>query len=148
MNLYNITNKVSLIVNEFSGQLAIREFRLHGVEVTHSAIGLLNPNTIRLKLNTVNSVIVTLTNIILQNFVVDLPRQLGGIFDLSALHLEFFDGYIYAGATPTYTPQLPQPQNPNIHDPTMVHPDITVPYPRANGEKVTYQGNEFKFIWE
>lgn len=44
----------------------MREFRLHGVEVTHSAIGLLNPNTIRLKLNTVNSVIVTLTNIILQ----------------------------------------------------------------------------------
>ena len=68
MNLYNITNKVSLIANDFSGQLAIREFRLHGVEVTHSAIGLLNPNTIRLKLNTVNSVIVTLTNIILQAF--------------------------------------------------------------------------------
>ena len=142
MNLYNITNKVSLIANDFSGQLAIREFRLHGVEVTHSAIGLLNPNTIRLKLNTVNSVIVTLTNIILQSFQVEIPRKLGGIFDLSALHLEFFDGYIYAGATPTYTPQLPSPQ-PSFND---RNGDKTVPYPHANGEKLTYQGNEFMFI--
>lgn len=118
MNLYNITNKVSVIVNDFKVQLACREFRLHGVEVTHSAIGLLNPNTIRLKLNTVNSVIVTLTNIILQSFEVKLPTTLGGLFNLSALHLEFFDGYIYAGATPTYLPQPMTPQ-PNIHEKTL-----------------------------
>lgn len=48
--------------------LMLGEFRLHGVEVVDSRIGTLNPNTIRLKLNTVNSVIVTLSNIILQKF--------------------------------------------------------------------------------
>jgi len=58
--------------------------------------------------------------------------------------LEFFDGYIYAGATPTYNPLPPTPQ-PNIHEMTL-HGDKTVAYPHANGEKVTYQGNEFKFI--
>lgn len=102
MNLYNITNKVSLIVNDFRAKVAIREFRLHGVEVTHSALGLLNPNTIRLKLNTVNSVIVTLGNIILQNFEVALPRSLAGMFTLNDLNLEYFDGYIYAGVTPSF----------------------------------------------
>ena len=69
LNLYNITNKV--FVNEkpeLRMSLMIGEFRLHGVEVVESQIGMLNPNTIRLKLNTVNSVIVTLTNIILKDF--------------------------------------------------------------------------------
>ena len=54
MNLYNITNKVTLTVEDFNINAFVREFRLHGVEVTHSTIGMLNPNTIRLKLNTVN----------------------------------------------------------------------------------------------
>jgi len=66
LNLYNITNKVFLNEKpDLRMSLMIGEFRLHGVEVVESRIGMLNPNTIRLKLNTVNSVIVTLTNIIL-----------------------------------------------------------------------------------
>ena len=65
MNLYNITNKVTLTVEDFAFNAFLREFRLHGVEITHSTIGMLNPNTIRLKLNTVNQVLVTLTNVIL-----------------------------------------------------------------------------------
>ena len=68
MNLYNITNKLTLTVEDFMLNAFVREFRLHGVEVTHSTIGILNPSTIRLKLNTVNQVIVTLTNVILQKF--------------------------------------------------------------------------------
>ena len=74
MNLYNITNKVTLTVEDFALNAFVREFRLHGVEVTHSTIGMLNPNTIRLKLNTVNQVIVTLTNVILQKF--ELPGMI------------------------------------------------------------------------
>ena len=68
MNLYNITNKVTLTVEDCAFNAFVREFRLHGVEITHSTIGMLNPNTIRLKLNTVNQVIVTLTNVILQSW--------------------------------------------------------------------------------
>ena len=84
LNLYNITNKVFLNEKpELRMSLMIGEFRLHGVEVVDSRIGMLNPNTIRLKLNTVNSVIVTLTNIILQKFEVQIPNtMLGGLFDL------------------------------------------------------------------
>ena len=83
--------------------LMIGEFRLHGVEVVDSRIGMLNPNTIRLKLNTVNSVIVTLSNIILKTWEVQIPNEmLDGLFHLKNLHLEYFDGYIYAGLTPVY----------------------------------------------
>ena len=117
LNLYNITNKV--FVNEkpdLKMSLMIGEFRLHGVEVVDSRIGMLNPNTIRLKLNTVNSVIVTLTNIILQRFEVQVPNtMLGGLFSLKQLHLEYFDGYIYAGVTPVYVPQAPRLPH-TVHD--------------------------------
>lgn len=124
LNLYNITNKV--FVNEkpdLKMSLMIGEFRLHGVEVVDSRIGMLNPNTIRLKLNTVNSVIVTLTNIILQSFEVQIPNtMLGGLFNLKQLHLEYFDGYIYAGVTPVYVPPPLLPQH-TVHDhPSAQHP--------------------------
>lgn len=125
LNLYNITNKV--FVNEkpeLRMSLMIGEFRLHGVEVVESQIGMLNPNTIRLKLNTVNSVIVTLSNIILQDFEIQMPNtMLGGLFDLKQLHLEYFDGYIYAGVTPVYVPPpLPAPHT--VHDhPSAKHGD-------------------------
>ena len=111
LNLYNITNKVFLNEKpDLRMSLMIGEFRLHGVEVVDSRIGMLNPNTIRLKLNTVNSVIVTLTNIILQSFEIPIPNtMLGGLFSLRALHLEYFDGYIYAGVTPVYVPPEQQP---------------------------------------
>ncbi len=114
LNLYNITNKVFINEKpELRMSLMIGEFRLHGVEVVESQIGMLNPNTIRLKLNTVNSVIVTLTNIILKDFEVQMPNKiLGGLFDLKQLHLEYFDGYIYAGVTPVYVqPPLPAPKS-------------------------------------
>ena len=104
LNLYNITNKVFLNEKpDLRMSLMIGEFRLHGVEIVDSRIGMLNPNTIRLKLNTVNSVIVTLSNIILQQWEVQIPNSmLGGLFHLTNLHLEYFDGYIYAGVTPMY----------------------------------------------
>jgi hypothetical protein len=117
LNLYNITNKVFLNEKpDLKMSLMIGEFRLHGVEVVDSRIGMLNPNTIRLKLNTVNSVIVTLTNIILQNFEVQIPNTLlGGLFALKQLHLEYFDGYIYAGVTPVYVPAPPTIPH-TVHD--------------------------------
>ena len=75
LNLYNITNKVFLNEKpDLKMSLMIGEFRLHGVEIVDSRIGMLNPNTIRLKLNTVNSVIVTLTNIVLQKWEVQIPN--------------------------------------------------------------------------
>lgn len=150
LNLYNITNKVFLRENpDLKMSLMVGEFRLHGVEVVDSRIGMLNPNTIRLKLNTVNSVIVTLTNIILENWVVQIPNEvLGGLFHLSQLHLEYFDGYIYAGVTPVYQPApLVAPHTvhdhasaPKIHD----HP---LPMNGAIDEEVVrYNGHDFRFI--
>lgn len=41
--------------------------------------------------------------------------MLGGLFHLTNLHLEYFDGYIYAGVTPMYV--QPPPVAPHtVHD--------------------------------
>jgi len=166
LNLYNITNKVFLNEKpDLRMSIMIGEFRLHGVEVVDSKIGMLNPNTIRLKLNTVNSVIVTLTNIILQNWLVQIPnKMLGGLFELKNLHLEYFDGYIYAGVTPFYVPQPAAPQHtvhdhpsaPSVHD----HPLPMNGYLDWEMEEdaeeesedrhnvVRYNGHDFHFIQE
>lgn len=112
---------------------------------------MLNPNTIRLKLNTVNSVIVTLTNIILQQFEIQIPNtMLGGLFSLTQLHLEYFDGYIYAGVTPVYIPPAPVPQHtvhdhpsaPSIHD----HPLPMNDLGEDRSDLVKYNGYDFRFI--
>ena len=147
LNLYNITNKV--FMNEkpdLRMSLMIGEFRLHGVEVVESRIGMLNPNTIRLKLNTVNSVIVTLTNIILQRFEVQIPNQmLGGLFHLSQLHLEYFDGYIYAGVTPVFMPPAAMlPTAVPLH--TVPEANQRQPFSIPMNELVNYNGYDYRFI--
>jgi hypothetical protein len=147
LNLYNITNKVYLNEKpDLRMSMMVGEFRLHGVEVVDSRIGMLNPNTIRLKLNTVNSVIVTLTNIILQEFEIQIPNtMLGGLFHLSQLHLEYFDGYIYAGVTPAYVPPTAVPLH-TVHD----HPSAPKvhdhPLPMNDADMVNYNGHDFRFI--
>ena len=150
LNLYNITNKVFLNEKpDLRMSLMVGEFRLHGVEVVESKIGMLNPNTIRLKLNTVNSVIVTLTNIILQKWEVQIPNNvLGGLFHLSQLHLEYFDGYIYAGVTPVYQPVLTANSHiVNDQNSAANYRDRPLPMNGAIDEDfVRYNGHEFRFI--
>jgi len=41
--------------------------------------------------------------------------MLGNLFHLTNLHLEYFDGYIYAGVTPMYVQPPPRPQH-TVHD--------------------------------
>ena len=126
--------------------LMIGEFRLHGVEVVESRIGMLNPNTIRLKLNTVNSVIVTLSNIILQRFEVQIPNTLlNGLFHLSQLHLEYFDGYIYAGVTPVYMPPAAVPLH-SVHDHVSAQHGLDALYPGMMNDLVNYNGYDYQFI--
>jgi len=40
----------------------------------------------------------------LSHHPITIPSNIGGIFELSNLTIEYFDSYIYAGATPTFIP--------------------------------------------
>ena len=73
------------------------------------------------------------------------------MFTLNDLNLEYFDGYIYAGVTPSFTPHADPPQ-PDIHEQFMLGYGTTdYPHPpgQMNGavdDRAFYQGNEFRFI--
>jgi|Transcript_33277 hypothetical protein len=81
--------------------------------------------------------------------------MLGGLFTLRALHLEYFDGYIYAGVTPVYVPKPTQthtvhdhPSAPSVHDhplPMNGYADWFEPV-ENNEEVVRYNGHNFHFI--
>ncbi len=76
--------------------------------------------------------------------------MLGGLFALKQLHLEYFDGYIYAGVTPVYVPApltIPNSENPGRALPmngALPHWEM------ENGSDydhdVRYNGHNFQFI--
>jgi len=52
-------------------------------------------------------VIVPAINTILQRYVVPIPQNILGVFNLSNIYLTYNDGYIQGGATPTFIPPTP-----------------------------------------
>jgi hypothetical protein len=81
--------------------------------------------------------------------------MLGGLFSLRALHLEYFDGYIYAGVTPVYVPPTPPPGlNPGFAEPRQMTMLPANGYEQMfNGmpemmqdDYVRYNGHDFQFI--
>lgn len=73
----------------------------------------------------------------------NLPRHFATLFTLNDLNLEYFDGYIYAGVTPSFTPHAKPPEHDLMHA-------FEQPYPQfpgvMNGDRTFYEGNEFRFI--
>jgi hypothetical protein len=55
-------------------------------------------------LNAGLKVVVPLVNNILVQYNVTVPNEIMGVFTLSDLFLEYYDGYTYLGATPTFLP--------------------------------------------
>lgn len=43
-------------------------------------------------------------NSFIKKYVVPIPQNILGVFQLSDIFLQYNDGYIYAGATPTFLP--------------------------------------------
>jgi hypothetical protein len=43
-------------------------------------------------------------NSYLNTVPINVPSNIAGIFELSDLTLEYFDNYVYMGATPTFIP--------------------------------------------
>lgn len=72
--------------------------------------------------------------------------MLGGLFHLSQLHLEYFDGYIYAGVTPMYVAPAAVPFH-TVHDHPSAPKTHDHPLPMNDMENVVnYNGHDFRFI--
>ena len=98
----------------------------------------------KVALNTAFRLGIPLINVFLERYELPIPSDIFGIFQLSDLVLEYFDGYIYAGATPTFLPPGIEygmndlPSNWSSYDGHL--------HPTHDDRTVHYQGNEFMFI--
>jgi hypothetical protein len=59
---------------------------------------------LKLELNNFLRIYMPHINAWLVNTPVTIPSNIAGIFELSNLTLEYFNNYVYVGATPTFIP--------------------------------------------
>jgi hypothetical protein len=94
-------NATFTITNFILG-LNVGSLHIDSIDVVSSAVGRVSTLTLLVEINTGILVVVPFINDWLNQFEVSIPDNILGIFSLSDLYLEYFDGYIYGGATPTF----------------------------------------------
>merc|ERR1712151_1335781 len=104
LNLNNIEFDFSALITDMNITLNITKVNIDSVDVISDTFGHLSALTLKLKLNNGFRIVLPILNMFLSKFQVPIPSDIFGIFQLSDLVLEYFDGYIYAGATPTFLP--------------------------------------------
>lgn len=102
-----------IAVNGFFASANITTFLVDKISIPTSTIGNLSAAKLKIEFNTVSRLVVPVLNTKLQKYSVPIPQDIFGIFTLSNIFLEYADGYMFAGATPTFTapsfaPQLEQ----------------------------------------
>ena len=101
-----------IAINNFMASANITTFLVDKINIPVSTIGRISAAALKLKFNTASRVVVPILNNKLQAYEIPIPSNIFGIFTLSNLFLTYADGYIFAGATPTFigeqptTPQL------------------------------------------
>ena len=110
LNLSDVDFDFSALVTDMNITLNITKINIDKVDIVSDTFGKLSALTLKLKLNNGFRIMIPLLNVFLSKFNVSIPSNIFGIFELSNLNLDYFDGYIYAGATPTFLP--PSVENP------------------------------------
>ena len=113
LNLSDVDFDFSALVTDMNITLNITKINIDKVDIVSDTFGKLSALTLKLKLNNGFRIMIPLLNVFLSKFNVSIPSNIFGIFELSNLNLDYFDGYIYAGATPTFLP-------PSVENPTDV----------------------------
>lgn len=89
-------------ISNFTATGDIHTFLVDKIEIPTSTIGSLSPFKLKVEFNTVTKLVVPMLNHFISKYQVPVPKDIMGIFILSDLFLEYKDGYIFGGATPTF----------------------------------------------
>jgi len=102
MNLVDIkfNGGINLVGNNATAE--ITKFLVDKITVPTSTIGKLSPFKLKLEFNTVSKIAIPELNKFISKYSVPLPTNIAGIFLLSDVFLKYMDGYLFAGATPTF----------------------------------------------
>lgn len=80
----------------------ITELNIDKIVVNSCAFGRLSAFTLKHELDIAFKVLTPLVNKKLEDQTITVPSNIGGIFELSDLYVEYYDQYLYGGATPTF----------------------------------------------
>ncbi len=87
-----------------SVSIQISEVKSTNLVVDSCSFGKLSAVTLKLELNNFLKIYMPHINSYLNTVPINVPSNIAGIFELSDLTLEYFDNYVYMGATPTFIP--------------------------------------------
>jgi len=89
-------------VADMNVTLAIQQIKSTTVQVDYCAFGTISPITFKLKLNLIFTTFKVYINKLVADRDIVIPSNIAGLFILSDLYIEYYNDYIYAGATPTF----------------------------------------------
>lgn len=97
-------------VDNMNITLDISTVKIDQVVVVSDTFGRLSPTIIKTALNTGFAIALPVVNNLLADHSIPFPSNIAGLFELSDLVLDYYDGYIYAGATPTFIAPSAEPE--------------------------------------
>ena len=107
MDLVDIKFTGGINISGYNATGEISKFLVDKVAVTTSTVGELDPFKLKIEFNTVSRILVPVINSYIDKYVVPIPQNILGVFQISDIFLKYHEGYLYAGATPTFLPPSP-----------------------------------------
>lgn len=90
------------IVSNMNVSLALQTIKSTTIVVNSCQFGSISAFSFKLKLNFVFTTFKVIINQWLGGMDLVVPSNIGGLFILSDLYIEYYNDYVYAGATPTF----------------------------------------------
>jgi len=104
VTLKTIQFKGSLVIDDMLISARVDTLNIGSIKQNACTFGSINALALKISLNNVFRLLIPKLNGYLSTKQLEVPHNIAGIFELSDLTLGYYDGYIYAGATPTFLP--------------------------------------------
>jgi hypothetical protein len=105
ISLQNMNFGFTATVSNMNVSLAVDAIKTVDVIVDSCAFGTISARSLKIKLNLFFQTFKVFINKWLSAMDIVIPSNIGGLFILSDLYIEYYNDYIYAGATPTFIGQ-------------------------------------------
>ena len=102
MRLIDTAFGFTALINNMSIGVSIDKVNINSVNILSCTFGKLSALTIKVELNNFFRIFTPSLNNFLAKHKVTFPSHFFGIFELTNLTLDYYDSYIYAGATPLF----------------------------------------------
>jgi len=102
LSLHDADFKFTAAVQQMNVTLSLSQFNVDSLDVVSDTFGRLSALTVKLKINNGFRFGQPFINHVLSKHQIMIPSNIFGIFALQDLVLDYYNDYIYAGATPIF----------------------------------------------